>query len=187
MKTSIYRIPVCKREVDSDILVEDSIDSCCMNINELGMFVRFSESDGRDISSVDSSKAVVKNEVRIFNASRCESAIGIFHKSEGAGIGGEAPYSKALWIDEERPIIEFPYCTMMHRNDDGRFTCGKPLENGNGEFGGCVVETRKAPHHCVFTLFWKQLCLNFDMCYRFADEVLGYKVIRPEQVKTEFF
>lgn len=185
---TIYRIPICKREVDSDLLIEGSVDACCMNINELGIFIRFSKVEGgKEFSSVDLDKAVVKKESSMFNADECEAAINIFYELEGAKIGGETPYSKALWIDEERPIVEFPYCAMMHRNDEERFICGEPLENGSGEFGGCVVEMQKAPQHCMFTSFWKQLSANYDMCSRLADEVGGYKVIRPEQVKNKFF
>jgi hypothetical protein len=51
---------------------------------------------------------------------------------------GEHP---ALWIDESKIIVRYPFCRDINRNKDGRFICGPQVcDHGGGTRGMCVLE-----------------------------------------------
>jgi len=46
----------------------------------------------------------------------------------------------AMFLDRGRMMEEYPGCERLHKNGDGTYICGPEVgEDGNGEFGGCVL------------------------------------------------
>jgi hypothetical protein len=72
---------------------------------------------------------------RIVKAKTPEKAIMKFLRKKNTK--GEHP---ALWIDESKIIIEYPFCRHINRNKDGRFICGpRVCDHGCGTRGMCVL------------------------------------------------
>ena len=78
----------------------------------------------------------VANAACIIKAKTLEKAIMKFLRQKRAK--GEHP---AIWIDDGRTIVRYPFCRFINRNKDGRFICGPPVsDRGCGTRGMCVLE-----------------------------------------------
>lgn len=186
----IYQLPICMRQIKAGRLAQRSVNSICADIGGgLGAFIYFSNNNGgEDLVSIDLANVVIKNGKMLIKAKECKSAIEMFHDYEGTKIGGEILESRALWLNKNKPIIEFPYCSMLCIHEDNRFTCGELMEDNEGEFGECVVKTstkHKTSLDCIFLSFRENLRKDYDDYCESADEVLGYRVIRSKQIPIE--
>lgn len=76
---------------------------------------------------------------------------------ESAIAGSFSEKSRALRIDDKKPIIVFPPCDRIYFNCRHEFVCGDPRwgEDDSGEFGGCVLEAFDAPNECPIADFWE--------------------------------
>lgn len=74
-------------------------------------------------------------------AESAKEAVEKFYRDwHGADIGSESFEGKALWIDPEGEILEFPDCERLHENKNGEHICGELQEDGSGEDGMCCVD-----------------------------------------------
>ena len=58
--------------------------------------------------------------------------------------------SKAIWIPENGPIIEFPECKFMHVNTTDDLICGEPKEDSGGGMVSMVCAFLKDMMRPVF-------------------------------------
>jgi hypothetical protein len=186
---SLYQLPLCIRSVTVSKNGKYARKTTCINIDGIGVFVHYERKSQLDPVFIKKHKFIISKASYIIEALECNFAINrFFSESQGALIGGNTKDKKAVWIDRTQPILEFPLCPFMRKNDANKFVCGEPIGNGeSGEFGMCVLENQISSHYCTLAEYNRKLSDKkfYNECFRFADDVFGYKVIRSKQVSLE--
>lgn len=145
MKT-IYRIPVLERFtiVGRERMFQRSK---YLVVDGIGVCVDYGADEDLDPRNIRRHLIGLRSSHALIEAESPERAIErFFSEFHGAHAGEKGPDSKALRIDREQPILEYPPCSLLHRSRDRRFICGPEVgENGNGEFGMCVLEGYDEP------------------------------------------
>lgn len=186
-KSHLYELPLCKRYVNVGSRTEFSRKTKCLNIDGKGISVNYEREIQLDPRFIKKHEFLVKESHMFIEAEECGTAIyRFFHECEGAKIGGDSTSLKALWIDPKRPIIEFPTCVFMRKNNDDEFVCGELIGNGNiGEFGKCVIEGHKQRFYCTIESYRDNVYKNCKEYLKFADRIFGYKIVSQKQLSIE--
>ena len=169
----LYEIPCLMRYVKLDPQTMHS-RVVCLHIDNVGLFVYYDKEEQLDPAYIRR-HLIGRTDVRcLIEADNVEEAIKkFFNEYKGLLIGGEEEEARALWINREKEILELPFCAQMHKNKKGRFICGEEEgENGNGEFGMCMLEGYDAPDKCVVAEFYG----NFHKM-KVQNTINGYKVV----------
>ena len=154
----LYEIPLWMRFVGMPWLVLSKVK--CLSIDEVGMFVYYEDEKELEIESLRRRLTFRRKTRCLVEAESPEEAVGKFYSEwEGARIGGEDPESKALWINAEEPILEFPDCEHRGKNSHGQFICGELEEDFQvGKFGMCMLEGYDAPFEdCPIHQFYQTM------------------------------
>jgi len=147
------------RTFKRSITVSDFPIKCkCLKIDEVGVFVSYRREEELDIHFIKNHAAIRYSGYCVIEADNFEKAVKTFYNEwEAAKIGGENEESKALWIARNCHILELPPCELLNRNKKGEFICGQERENGNGEFGMCVLENYDEPFDCPIDKFYSAI------------------------------
>lgn len=167
----------------------------CLDIDGVGIFVYYDRERQLDLEFIKTYQPILKKEEHLIVAKNFKNAIKrFFVENQGTAIGGDKIRSRALRIDPEKIIVELPFCPLMH-DFDGKFFCGEPCvfvdEKGkkeiDGEIGMCVVENHRPPKDCTFISFERRLLRDYDKYRKIAKRVLGFKVLKSNQVQPAEF
>lgn len=156
----------------------------CMTVGNKGMFVCFDNVKQLTDDNILRYLAGIEEKKTIVESNSPEEAVKRFYQEwEGARIGGEKEYEKALWINRKVPILELPNCKLIHKNKNDEYTCGEVEESGNGEYGMCVLEEYDPPENCPINLFYRiSHSENFSEAFKEKKFLFGgleYSVIKP--------
>ena len=125
-----------------------------MEVQEWGMYVYARRKEDFCESFVRRHLVGMYDEQCIIEADSPEEAIAKFNALEGAMIGGEDRKAKALWINEDEPILELPPCQRRNISSRGQYICGEEMGgNGNGELGMCMLAGFDPSHDCPVEKF----------------------------------
>lgn len=160
-------------------------------VDGVGIFVEYRDTEypnGFDEKTMEilsrSLRGISKTSCLVTDANTAEEAIEQFYNEwDGAKIGTIGiEDSFALYINKSLVIKEYPFCEKMHKNTRGRFICGvEEGDNGNGEFGMCVLENFDPPgFHCPCTIFNEDLYEADDMIL--LMEIAGLNKIERRMV-----
>lgn len=149
----IYKIPLYERYIE--VIKSLYYKSKCVHIDKVGLFVYYNSDKELDPSFIRRHIALRRKTWCFVEANSPEDAVKtFFNEWEGAKIGGECEECKALWINREEYITEFPPCKLLHKNKKDEFICGEPSTDGAGEFGMCMLEGYDPPgFNCQLILF----------------------------------
>lgn len=143
---TMYRIPICERFT---IVGENRLlqRSRYLVVDGIGVCVEYDKEEDLDPKNIRQHLIGLRTSHVLLEADSPERAIERFlTESHGAHAGDKGPKSKATWINKEEPILEYPPCSLLHRSRERRLICGpEEGENGNGEYGMCVLEGFDAP------------------------------------------
>lgn len=157
-----------------------------LHVDEVGIFLLYDEESQKDVNFIRRHLVMRSRGKCYIEASSLRRAIKRFYiKYEGARVGGKQREAKALWINNEKYILELPYCRLMHRNKKGEFICGrmsKEDDGDQGEWGMCVLEGYEAPENCIIALFKDRLREFERELPAIAKNVDGFKFIEPRMV-----
>lgn len=119
----------------------------CLEVDGVGIFVYYENGKELDPKFIRSCLVGRKDTSCIVEADSPEKAIETFlNEWEGARIGTKYV---ALWINPKKPIKELPSCELLRKNKRDQYICGEEVgEDGNGEYGGCVLECYDPPDEC---------------------------------------
>lgn len=143
---TIYRIPTCERFT----IVGDKRmfqRSKYLVVDGIGVCVDYDKEEDLDPRNIRRHLIGLRTSYILIEAESPDRAIErFFTELHGAHAGENGEKSKALWISPDEPILEYPPCALLHRSRERRYICGpEEGENGNGEFGMCVLEGYDAP------------------------------------------
>jgi hypothetical protein len=173
-----YEIPIEKRHIGDCHGFSEFIE--CVEINGRGVYVYGNNKEELTPEYVRKCLVGITKLKRLIEASSPQEAIDFFHsKYRGAIIGGNGRKDKAAWIDETESILELPNCHDRHVNENGDLICGPEVgDNGNGEFGMCVLEGFDPPsHNCPVSTFLHGIADNEGGAIE-TQEIGGFKVVR---------
>ena len=171
----IFKIPVYERFITTDNFAYKTI---ILHIDEVGVLVEV----GHDTPSLTTDylrRHLVgrRRQWAYVEAKDVRDALKKFYTEyEGTRTGGETPESRAQWVDEHEAILEMPSCDMLHRNLEGQFTCGAPINeapdhflyedgssNNNGDNGMCVIDGYDEPFDmCPINQFYEKLSQRYE-------------------------
>lgn len=140
----IYKIPLWKREIQLDHAMGGPMLKC-IQVDSIGIFIHYAKEEQLDPDHIRRHIIGRHETWAMIEADSAGEAIQRFYDEwDGAKTGAdEHPEQKALWIDTEREILEYPPCARQHKNKNGEWVCGEPdkeEESEPGEFGGCCIE-----------------------------------------------
>lgn len=145
-----YRVPLKERSTElGAAILNHRLHGCTTittKIGKTGIFVGYDE-EGQifDENFIKRHLIGIGDTHAIVPARSVKDAVETFyHEWYGANVGGESYESRALYINVSEPIIEFPSCSLIHQDKNGRYECGE-IENGHGVYGGCVLEEYDQP------------------------------------------
>jgi hypothetical protein len=95
-----------------------------MRVDEIGAYVHYKNKSDLKINNLRRFLSFRQNEkIHI----RADNPVHFFNKFceeyPGSRIGGPTPEGKAIWIEEDKPIIELPDCPHLFETEEG-FRCG---------------------------------------------------------------
>ncbi len=187
----LYEIPLLQRHTKVGVSTSPGTFGkkvTCLHIDKVGLFVYYDDEKQLDPDFIRRHITLRGRTNCFIEADSAETAIDIFYREwEGAKIGGdEVPEAKALWIDRSKEILELPHCELMRKNKEDQFICGELLENGNGEFGMCVLEGYDAPDDCPVSEFQGKLYDKLHDKSKTNDlpieTVKNFKLIRASRI-----
>ena len=148
MKGKIYKIPLLERFT--------SVNRACFNfsrckpmtVDSIGLYVYYDDEKDITVSNIRQSLIGVKDTRVIVVAKNVNEALDIFYAEwDGAKLGGKATDSKALWVNPNRNIVEYPSCNLLNINSKDERICGKEITTEEdeyahncGEFGWCTLD-----------------------------------------------
>lgn len=190
VKGTLFRIPLLKRHTEIDgthIGGELSV----MEVDGVGFFVRHKPGEKPNAVTVRRYLMGRSTIWAMIEAPTIGQAVEKFYKEwEGARVGGgQGPESFALWIDVRRPIVQFPDCTHLCRDQKGRFICGEETKDdgewtGNGEFGGCIVEGYDAMEDgCPGSRFFRWISV-FEAAYSYGNMFFDFRTLEDKVRKA---
>lgn len=152
----LFMIPLCERFTDLKKPPSFWGRSKCINVDGFGIMVHYYDEKDLTLENVRSHLIGQRRRRCYIDAGSLKEAVKKFYDEwEGAKVGGEEDERKALYIDKEREIIEFPHCDKLGKNKRGEFICGELTENEEGELGMCVVEGYDPPDDCpILEIFY---------------------------------
>lgn len=200
----IYQIPMCTRHIDVGDGPINLKKTRCVCVNDRGVMVTYNDEMDINTDLLKSIKPVIRKSLQYFVAEGCVNAmIQVFLEYKGMVIGGSSEYSKAMWINTGFPIIEFPKCFFMHKNESGGFICGEPMPCryrgepgciacdrlipcGKGIFGWCFAEDPRGASYCPIVRYEAEILNNYKKYINSAEEVsykkVKYRLITPESI-----
>jgi len=139
----IYKIPLLERFMS--ICGAGDWFSCykIMEVDNIGLYVYYQKEEDITIKNIRSHLIGVKDQYIIVLANNIGEAITKFYSEwKGATTGGRQ--HKAIWINPDKNIIEYPGCKLLNINKNEEFICGKEViddeyANNCGEFGWCTL------------------------------------------------
>jgi hypothetical protein len=187
----LYQLPVYYRFIRiGGCHKRSSLKVECRSVNGVGVVVYYEHKRQLDTELIKESRFKIKETIYTVEAEKCSSAVCRFlSENRGALIGGEEFNKKALWINNDKPILELPLCPFMRKNKDEKFICGEQVEFGySGEFGMCIIENYKPTHYCTMVDYKDRFMKYQERYLHFAeiDKESGYKIIPANHVPLEF-
>ena len=147
MKGRIYKIPLLERYTNIE---SNMFHAYCktMYVDTVGLFVYYSKEENVTVENIRRRLIGVKDTRVIVVAKNVNEALDIFYAEwDGARVGGNSPDSKALWVNPERNIVEYPSCNLLNINSKDERICGKEISTEEdeyahncGEFGWCTLD-----------------------------------------------
>jgi hypothetical protein len=188
----LYQICAIKKSVHVGAKKHPAIKVKCLSVDGVGMFVYYDKESQLDPELIKTFQPITEITVFFIEAKDFRNAIvKFFTENQATEIGGDKIYSRALYIDPSKIIVEFPFCPLMHKNLYGEFICGAPYIRGGeqGEIGMCIVENYMPPKDCTFISFQNRLLADYKKYKKIAERkrVLGFKVLKSNQIKPAKF
>jgi hypothetical protein len=134
----LYKIPVYMRSTSVGSGSEYFRPrTACVQVDELGVIVHYEKKEDLNPDVLRRHLTCRSSSTVWIRAVNPGHALIMFEEEyPQSKIGGEkAPESKAMWIDREKKIIEFPDCPDLLNDEYGEWVCG-PSEYKSG----CILE-----------------------------------------------
>lgn len=123
-----------------------------------GFYLYYNNEDQLDGLEIGELRTSVKEQKCYVLANNFESAIEHFFSNWSGAKSTEHCQQPGLWINKRKLIYEYPRCEKLHVNLRGEFICGQEEgDNGNGEFGMCILEGYDPFEGCPIEKFHKEL------------------------------
>lgn len=181
---SIYEIPLAVRYID---VSEGSVYQTTKSVvlNGKGVAISFNAKKPVDLKELKNIEPSIRKTFVLIPANGYADAIvKLFINCKSMVVGGSSVFSKAMWVDTKKAIIEFPSCFMMHMNEDGVPVCGKLGHCGGGEFGPCYVDDYIPQDFCPFVLSRCNVISNYKK-YLDSASTVTYKNIKYKLIKVK--
>lgn len=111
-----------------------------VEIDGTGIIVEYDRARNLILEKIKKDSCPIVDTNFILEADTLEETIRLFLLKKEAR--GKDP---AIWIDEKKIIVKYPFCKFINRNRMGRFVCGPETYSGNGARGMCVLEPGISP------------------------------------------
>jgi hypothetical protein len=184
----VFRLPLFSRTVNEK---HPLMKEMCVCVGGTGKFFKYNDPLELDPFNVNRFEGgVIKSTFCFVEADSVLEAIGIFHEEwDGAKIGGPKRKAKALWINEEKPILEYPFCKKMEKTPKGRYVCGRVMRDHpeEGEFGGCILDDYASGESCPIEKFLRLYGENKTLTGKVFYRGVSYAFAAPCQTTLQAF
>ncbi|HNY36157.1 MAG TPA: hypothetical protein PLD14_00165 [Candidatus Pacearchaeota archaeon] len=106
-----------------------------VEVGGIGVIVEYDKKRNLILEKIKTDSCPIVDTNLVLGVNSLEEAITMFLQKKEAR--GEHP---AIWIDEKRIIVKYPFCKFLNRSSQGRFICGPEISGGGGARGMCVLE-----------------------------------------------
>lgn len=157
----IFEIPICFRAIFVGGK-ENKKNSKLVMIDGKGVFVNYNKE--KDLINIKKKPSVKRSFLFVPAENYIKALTDVFAQCAGINFGGEDPITKAVWIDKDVAIIEYPFCFMLYKTN-GNFVCRNlSLEN-------CFVYDYQYKEYCPIGL------CRINTLMKYEEKIKNFKKI----------
>jgi len=192
VKRYVYKFPLLERVLVVGKGSEIGKKEKCVFIKTkdgkaIGLFVRYDWNEKDQLRDIDSLARryliTLRDSWCLVPANHPAEALRIFREEwEGAKMGGFSEESKALRINHNKPIIEFPSCDsrcMVSSDGYDRFLCQRFYEE---TIDCAVMGDDYEMEECPVSVFWEKFSELKEKDGTLLSKTQGYKFILSQNI-----